>query len=97
LSTTSNRSVFVPLLVPEPRCAHDVVKLRIAWFPAQLADRSVRARHQHRRVTRAPRMQFSRNRVPGNSSCRLNDLADAEALAIAKIENQPIFGRGIGF
>src|SRR5580692_1430718 len=78
----------ITLLMPYPRGANDVVKTGVTRLPSQLAHGLRRARYQHRRIARPPRMNLHRNGVSCNAARRLHNVSHTETPTITKVVDQ---------
>src|SRR5258708_39359866 len=82
--------------MPGPGGADYVVELGVAGFPAEIADGFFGAGDEDSGVAGATGMDLRGDGMAGDPTGRFNYLADAEALAIAEIEHEAVFGGLLG-
>ena len=87
---------LVPLLVPNPGGADDVVELCVARLPAKLLGGLFGAGNKDRGIAGATGMEFSRDGVTGDAASGFDDFADAESLAVAEVVDEAGLLGGIG-
>src|SRR5437667_10175006 len=78
--------------MPDPGGADDVVELGVAGFPADVADGLFGAGDEDGWVAGAAGMDLRGDGMTGDAAGGFDDFADAEAVAIAEVEDEAVFG-----
>src|SRR3989441_8290545 len=76
--------------MPVPGCFEDFFKASVLGRPTQFASNSFRTGYQDGRIAGAARRVQERNVAAGDTRCRGDDFANAEAGAVAKIVDMTI-------